>query len=123
MRFTYPDNRTLTAFGLLAVFVVGGLLMPALHRAHHGLAWADLRGDTSAAEACDHSRHGDGFEATLPDFHNDLCALCHRHELSVEGLWSQSSALLLFGTYEERVVSSPVSVPFFDLLIRGPPVV
>lgn len=83
MRFHDQDNRTLTAFGLLVVFVVGGLLMPVLHRVDHGLQWADLRGDATAAEACDHSRHGDGFEATLPAFHDDLCALCTRQLVSL----------------------------------------
>ena len=77
------DNRKLTAYGLLAVFVLGGLLMPVLHRAEHGLAWAELRGNASAAEACDHSRHGDGFEATVPTFHEDFCALCTRQVVSL----------------------------------------
>ena len=77
-------HRKLTALGLLAVFMVSGVMMPVLHRVEHGLAWAELRsGDATAAEACDHSRHGDGFEATLPAFHDDLCALCTRQMVSL----------------------------------------
>jgi hypothetical protein len=122
MRFHRHDSDSLTAFGLLVVFVLGVLLVPTLHRVQHGVAWAELRGEAATAEGCDHARHGDGFEAHIPAFHEDLCALCHRHDVSVDGPSSHATALLSFGVYGATAASWLFSAPASSLLIRGPPV-
>jgi hypothetical protein len=121
MRFHDPDNRKLTALGLLVVFVVGGLLMPVLHRADHGLQWANLRGDVTAAEACDHSRHGDGFEATLPAFHDDLCALCTRPLVSLLDAHVGVQARQAFALFLAPIPSFVAHGSDALLSIRAPP--
>lgn len=122
MRLARSDNRTLTAFGLLAVFVVGGVLMPVLHRAHHGLEWAHLRGDTTAAEACDHARHGDGFEVRLPAFHDDLCALCTRQLVSLLYADVGIQARQAYAPFLAQVPSFVADASDAHFLIRAPPV-
>lgn len=121
MRLHRHDSHSLIAFGLLVVFVLGGLLVPTLHRVQHGVAWAELRGEAATAEACDHSRHGDGFEATLPAFHEDLCALCTRPLVSLLHAPASIQARQVFASLLAQAPSFVAggSDAFFS--IRAPP--
>lgn len=72
----HHQNRK-AAWLQLAVFVLGGLLTPTLHRASHVQHTPPV-----PAEACDHAQHGVAFEHAVPSYDDDLCALCSRHLLS-----------------------------------------
>lgn len=105
------------AIMLLAVFMVGGLLGPVLHRVHHGFAWDHLRGDTP----CDHSQHEARLEVSVPPLHEDLCLQCKRH---IDYL---SIAKVSIGTVDHVAAfvaddgSHLSSIQDALFLIRGPP--
>lgn len=104
---------------LLGVFIVGGLLGPIVHRIHHGLASADLHADV--AESCDHSRHGDRFEAEVPDFLDEDCLLCVRQVLHFDETQVSLQAPLVFAAYAPYVPVHFPATPLPSFLIRGPP--
>ena len=67
---------------LLAAFLLGGVLAPALHTVQHGLEWAETQ---ATAHACDHSAHAATFEDAHAIVHLDICPFClHRMKASVE---------------------------------------
>ncbi|MDX1546576.1 MAG: hypothetical protein R3247_06295 [Rhodothermales bacterium] len=69
---------------LVGVFVLGGVLAPALHVVQDGLAWAATQ---AGAETCDHSAHGATVENDHADAELDLCPLClHRWKAAVDPL-------------------------------------
>ena len=104
---------------LLGVFIVGGLLGPIVHRLHHGITWAALHADV--AESCDHSRHGDRFEITVPDFLDEGCLLCVRQILHLDETQAGLQAPLVFAAYVPYVPAHLPSNPLPAFLIRGPP--
>ena len=112
------DISRKSASALLVVFLIGGLLVPVVHRAHHGQVWAKLH--TEAPEACDHTQHSSGFEATIPDFIDDDCLLCVR-QLQFDGPHTSLIAFHNISDYVlyQRLVSAVRHV--FLLSIRGPP--
>ncbi len=114
-----PRILQANALLLLAVFMAGGVLVPVLHRVHHGLTWAHLRGGTAAA--CDHARHDDSVEQPVSSFQEDPCPLCQRHVdyalqpslTSVETHWDDTPAA--------QGSDPAASLAFLAFLIRGPP--
>ncbi len=69
-----PAAASLPALGLVAVFVLGGLVAPDLHRASHAAEWAAER--AAHAEAHHHGS-GDRVDMPCPPAVGDLdCALC-----------------------------------------------
>ena len=104
---------------LLVAFLVGGLLAPVVHRAHHGLTWAELR--TDVPETCDHSQHDDGYEDVAPTFFEDQCPLCFRHLVHLDGLQAGLTAYQDLSGYIRPVALVPETPPFTLPAIRGPP--
>ena len=78
-----PTLRSVLASALLAVLAVGGVALPAVHRAVHGLEVAEAQathnathhGDTAHADA--HQTGTPSAEAPCPPAPNDVdCAVC-----------------------------------------------
>lgn len=119
MRPSGHDTSRLSAAFLLTAFLAGGLLGPALHRAHHGLLWAKLHAD--AAQTCDHSLHGDGYENVAPAFFEDQCPLCFRQVFHFDGPETSPTAYQDFSGYAPHRQQAP-ETPLLSLpSIRGPP--
>lgn len=113
------DIRRTIASALLAVFLVGGLLAPIVHRAHHGLLWATLHAETT--QECDHAQHGDSFEVNVPDLLDDDCLLCVRHVLHFDAAHAPPTTYHDGASYAV-LRQAPPDTPHFTLLpIRGPP--
>lgn len=114
---TKHDIRQARAVFLLTLFVIGGMLAPMLHRAHHGIAWAEQR----AGSVCDHLQHGDRFEETLPEYHADQCLFCLRHQVWIAGFGDEITAFHEHQEFAPSERSIPATSFYTLLSIRGPP--
>jgi len=113
------DIRRASAALLLAVFLVGGLVAPAVHRAEHSLSWAKVKAETS--ETCDHSEHDVTYEAHPPAFLDDDCLLCVRHLVYIDGPQPGLVTYLDHTAYQlpEQLVLYALHLSLAP--IRGPP--
>lgn len=77
--------RSVLASVLLAVLAVGGVVLPAVHRAAHGVEVADARA-AHAAHHSDAAPDGPLVEAPCPPAPNDVdCAVCLGISVAAEG--------------------------------------
>ena len=116
-RFGHDISR-MSASALLAVFLMGGLLAPVVHRAHHGQTWGKQHAETP--EACDHTQHSDGFETTVPDLLDDDCLLCVR-QLHFDEPQTSPDIYHDYSGYLLPQRLAPDTPHFSYLSIRGPP--
>ena len=112
------DIRRKGASALLVVFLIGGLLAPVVHRAHHSQTWGTQHVD--ASETCDHTQHSDGFETTVPDLLDDDCLLCIR-QLHFGEPQTSPDAYHDFSGYLSSQRLAPDTPHISYLSIRGPP--
>ncbi len=103
---------------LLAVFLIGGLLAPVVHRTHHGQTWTKLQAE--APEICDHTQHGNGYETTIPDLLDDDCLLCVR-QLHVDEPQTNPDVYHDYSGDLSPQRLTPDTSHFFYFSIRGPP--
>ncbi|HUF10992.1 MAG TPA: hypothetical protein VMO47_16850 [Rhodothermales bacterium] len=117
-RFVRDINRA-TAALLLAVFVVGGILAPSVHRAVHSVEYAVV--SMEAAHACDHSSHADAYENDRPDPLDEDCLLCVRQAMSVNAPHLLHVGYQDSGDYQFRERTAPDKLHLSFSPIRGPP--
>ncbi len=116
-RFGHDISRK-SASALLVVFLIGGLLAPVVHRAHHGHMWGAQHAD--APETCDHTQHSDSFETTVPDLLDDDCLLCVR-QLHIDGPQTPPDVYHDYSGYLSPQRLALDTSHFSYLSIRGPP--
>ena len=116
-RFGHDISRK-SASVLLTVFLLGGLLAPVVHRAHHGQTWGTQHAE--APETCDHTQHSDSFETTVPDLLDDDCLLCAR-QLHFDEPQTSPDIYHDYSGYLSPQRLAPDTLHFFYLSIRGPP--
>lgn len=118
-----PIYRLRAAFAL-ALFLGGGLAAPAVHRALHGLEYAQARHE--AAAQTDHV-HTDGTGLTVPltgiDLAHDLCVLCLPKQDTGPSLPAAPSPFGADRAFASLRPLAPAMAARALLPIRGPPVV